>query len=79
MCRSKSVGNLQGNQQRSSQLKRPAIDELTDIATGDVLHHNEMNALFFVEIENGADVGMIERRSQASFSFETFEVRFLGR
>src|SRR5690349_529132 len=35
-----------------------------------------MDAVDLVEIKDCADVRMIERRSEASFAFEAFEVRF---
>jgi len=38
-----------------------------------------MNAIQVIEIENGADVGMIERRSQPGFTLKSFEVGFFNR
>src|SRR5687768_12712723 len=36
-----------------------------------------MSAVVFVEIEDSADVWMVQRRGETGFSFEAFEVGFL--
>jgi len=35
-----------------------------------------VNAVDFIEVEDGADVRVIESRSEPCFAFETLEVRF---
>ena len=37
-----------------------------------------MNAVNFVEIENRADVWVVQRRREPRFAFESFEVRVSG-
>ena len=70
------VGDLNGNQQRALQVERVAIHELTHVATLDVLHGDEVVAFSFVEIEDGADVWMIERGRQPRFAFKAPKVCF---
>src|SRR5947209_17380339 len=36
-----------------------------------MLHHNEGSAVLFADVVNGANVGMIERRSRSRLSLET--------
>jgi hypothetical protein len=38
-----------------------------------VLHGNKGLAVAFVDVVNGADVGMIERRGSLSFTLEAFQ------
>src|SRR6266705_6826954 len=76
--RRQRLGYLNGNSQGTLQFKRPPIDELTHIAPFNVLHRDEMQAIRLVEIEYGADVRMIQRRSQSGFAFESFQVCFLA-
>ena len=60
-----------------SQFERAARDQLPHVASFDILHGDEMHAVHFVQIEDGADVRMIQRRSEARFALEAFEVGFL--
>ena len=55
-----------------------SADELSHVATFDVLHGDEVVSFSFVEIEDGGDVWMIERRGESSFALEAFKVCFLG-
>src|ERR1051325_6530802 len=55
------ISDLDTNQQCALQFKRMAADELSHIATFDVLHGDEVDAFDFIEIEYGADIWMIER------------------
>ena len=73
---SERVGDLDADQQRAFQLERMAADKLSDVAAFDVLHGDEVVAFRFVEIEDGADVWMIERGGQPRFAFKAFEVCF---
>src|SRR6185436_1854575 len=72
------VCNLDGDQKRALQLERMAVDELPDVSTFDVLHGDEVEAFRFVKVEDGADVGMVERRSEARFAFKAAQVCFAG-
>src|SRR5215208_5201534 len=64
------IGDLQSDQQRGLQFKR------TDVLTFYKLHGDEMNALYFVQIVDGADVWMVQRRGEARFAFKSLEVCF---
>src|ERR1044072_8298416 len=59
--RSQRVRDLNCDAQCALQLKRTAIDQLTNVAAFDVLHHDVMRAVLFTQIKNCADVRMVER------------------
>ena len=75
---SKRVGGLKRDRQCAFQRQWTSIDQLAHVTTLDVLHRDEVNAVDLVEIEDRADVWMIEGRGETGFAFETFEVGFLG-
>src|SRR5207249_8489837 len=54
-----------------SQIQRPAVDQLAYVLALNVLHDDKVDATNFVEIEDRADVRMIERGGQASFALKT--------
>src|SRR5688572_23970582 len=70
----KRIGHLDSDGESAAEIERPAIDQLAYIAALDVLHGDEVNAADFVQVENGANVGMIQRGSQLGFSLKAFEV-----
>ena len=70
------VGNLKANQQSAFQIERMPVHELAHVAALDVLHGDEVMPFSFIEIEDGADVWMIERRGEPRFAFETPQVGF---
>src|SRR6267143_3068611 len=72
------VSDLNSNQKRGPQLQRMSIHQLPHVATLDVLHGDEVVALGFIEIEDGGDVWMIERRGQPRLAFKAPEVSFPG-
>src|SRR6266496_5809289 len=72
----KRVRNLNCDAQSTFQLQGTAIDELSHVSTFDVLHGDEVKTPGLLEIKDGADVRMIEGRSQPRFTLETFEVTF---
>jgi hypothetical protein len=51
---------------------------LPHVSPFDVLHGDEVNAVDLVEVEDGADVWMIEGRRELCFTLETFEICFAG-
>src|SRR5689334_5603078 len=71
------VGHLQADQESSFQFEWTTRDELPHVLAFDELHGDEMNAVNFIEIEDRADVWVIQRRGEPCFAFETFEVSFL--
>ncbi len=70
------VRNLQGDGERGAQLKRLAVHQFAHVPPFDVLHGDEVDAVRFAEIEDGANVRMVERRGKACFALEAFEARF---
>src|SRR6185503_5051291 len=72
------IGDLQPDQQRRLQLEWTTGHKLSNVLSFDVLHRDEMNAVDFVEIEDGADVWMVQRRGEARFAFESFQVCFFS-
>ena len=79
MCSGKCVGSLQRDRQSAFEGERATINELPDVLPFDVLHRDEVDAVDLVEIENRADVRVIERGGEPRFAFEAFEIRFFGR
>src|SRR4029079_16157940 len=71
------IGDLYADQQRRLQFEWTAGDELTNVLAFDELHRDEVSAVDFVEIEDGSDVWVIQRRCETRFAFKSFEVRFL--
>ena len=51
---------------------------MSHVSTLDVLHCDEVNAIDFIEVEDGADVWVVQCGSEARFTFKTFEVCFSG-
>lgn len=78
MSRGECVGNLNGDQERALQLERVPANQLPYVATFDVLHGDEVVSFGFVEIEDSADVWMIERGGEARFALKALEVCFSG-
>ena len=72
------VRNLDGDRKRAAQIQRPAVDQLAYVLALNVLHDDKVHATNFVEIEDRADVRMIESGGQAGFALKTFEVGLFG-
>src|SRR5687767_3157179 len=53
------IRHLNGDRQSTFKLQRLSTDELPHIATRNVLHRNKVDAIDFVEVEDGADVWMV--------------------
>ena len=70
------VGHLDGNRKRAAQIEGAAVDKLTHILAFDELHRDEVDAADLVEIEDSADVGMVERRSETGFALKSLDVGF---
>src|SRR3982074_940170 len=49
-------------------------DQLPDVLALDILHRDEMYAFNFIEIENGADVGMVQKKGKPRFAFKAFKI-----
>src|SRR6185503_13490350 len=76
VCSAERIRSLQRDRQSTLERQRTTIHELPHVLAFDVLHGNEVNAVDLVEIEDGADVWMVERRGQTRFAFETLEICF---
>ncbi len=77
--RCERVRHLNPDAQSALQFQRPAVDKLAHVLAFDILHRDEVQAFGFIHIKDGADVRMVQRRSQARLAFETFQVGFLDR
>src|ERR1041385_1422768 len=78
VCGCERVGDLQTDQERGLELEWTARDELADVLAFDELHRDEEDAVDFVQIEERADVWVVQRRREPRFAFEAFEVCFLS-
>ena len=58
--RSQRVGHLDRDRQSAAQIEWPAADQLPHVFPFDKLHCNEVDSSDLVEIENGADVRMVQ-------------------
>src|SRR5205085_4213285 len=78
VCGGQSICDLYGDGERTAQFERPAFDELTHVPARDVLHGDEEHTVRLVEIVDGADVRMVERRGEHRFALEAFEVHLFA-
>ena len=78
VCCRERIGHLNGNRERAAQIQRTTIHKIAHVLAFNELHGDEMYAAYFVEIEDGANIRMVERRSKSRFAFETFEVGFFN-
>src|SRR6185369_11000155 len=76
VCGGERICSLQRYRQCAFERQRTTIHELPHVFPFNVLHGNEVNAVYLVEVENGADVWMIEGGSEPGFAFETLEIGF---
>src|SRR5437868_13368541 len=67
------IGDLNGQIQQSLRLQRTSADDLLQALPFQILHHNEQPSLVLANLMDGADVGMIQRRSGASLAAETLQ------
>ena len=77
--RRERVRHLNPDAQSALQFQRPAVDKLPHVLAFDVLHRDEVQPSGFVHIKNGADVRMVQRRSQPCLALETFQIGFFDR
>src|SRR6185436_17289497 len=74
VCGCESLGDLQTDQQSSFEFKWTSSDELAHVLALHELHRDEVNAVDLIEIVDGADVWMVQRRRELRFSFEALEI-----
>src|SRR5690349_16193730 len=77
VCRRECVGDLQADLERGFQFERTSGDELAHVLAFNKLHRDVVNSVDFIEIEDGADVWMVQRRGETCFAFESFEICLL--
>src|SRR5688572_26653034 len=70
------ISYLDCNQKGAAQFQWASTYQLAHIASFDVLHGDEVHTIGFVEIEDSADVRMIEGGGEACFAFEALEIGF---
>jgi len=55
----KSIGNLKPYLQSTLKLQWVTANQLPHVATLNVLHRYKVNAIYFVQIEDSADIWMV--------------------
>ena len=70
------VGHLDAQRQRGRDIERLAADVLAKCFAVEQLHHQKWMARRLADVVNGANIGMIERRSGARLALETFPRSF---
>ena len=71
MCGFERVGSLNGEIQQEVHGKGPARDALLQRRALDQLHHQEMMALDFSDLVDGADVGMVQGGGSSGLALES--------
>ena len=74
------VGNLDAEFENLLDFHGPAFDAMLQRRTLQILHDDKWAAFVLIDIVDGADVGVIQRRSRPCFTLESFEcLPVLGR
>src|SRR5262245_57021356 len=76
--RSECVSNLDRDQERTLQFEWASGDQLSNVSAIDVLHGDEVHAIDLIQIKDGANVGMIQRRRESCLTFKALEISFFG-
>src|SRR5947207_8432238 len=72
------ISHLDGDGQSAAEIEWPSVHQLAHVLAFNVLHGDEVDAFDVVEIEDGADVWMVEGGRETRFALETFEVGFFN-
>src|SRR3954469_5424922 len=67
------IGDLDAGVEQAVEHHRRARDHAVERCALELLHADEPLTIGFVDLVNGADIRMIERRSRTGFALETFE------
>ena len=67
------VGDFDADFEKAIEFERAAGDDVLESRTVEKLHGDEGAAVVFADVVDGADVGMIQRGSGASFALEAIE------
>jgi hypothetical protein len=73
------IGDLDGQLCQVLGRQRPAQDPLLECATLQQLHGDEVPAVGFVDVVNGANIGVVQRRGGARLALEAFERVLIAR
>jgi len=73
MCGVQSVGNLNGQVEQDIGLDRPARNAMLQRHAVEELHGDERVAVLVINLVDGADVGMIQRRGRLGLALKTGE------
>src|SRR6266404_9337089 len=76
--RNERLSHLNRDPQSTLQFQWPPVHQLAHVPSFDVLHRDKVQAVGLVHIEDGADVRMIQRRSQPRFALKAFQIGFLN-
>ena len=77
--RRQSIADLDRDFERARQFQGMTANQFADIATGNKLHHDKMQAIKFGQIMNCADVGMIQGRGQLGLALKAFAINLVNR
>src|SRR5579862_4948980 len=72
------VGDVDADIEKAIDFERRADDNVLESRTFHELHDDEGAAVVFLNVVNGADVGMVERGCGARFALKTFESLGIG-
>ena len=67
------VGNLDGDGKKLVPFQRTPLDHVLEGHAIEKLHHHEGAAIFFADVVDRTDVGMVERRSGARLPAEALQ------
>jgi hypothetical protein len=73
VCCPEGIGNLNRQLQHLVERKRLVGNEMLQGSAVEKLHCNELSPVLLPDVVNGADVGVIQRRSGLGFAAESFE------
>src|SRR5579863_8208046 len=78
VCGVEGVGNVDADLKKAINFERRAGDDVLERGAFHELHDDEGAAVEFLNVVNGADVGMVQRRGGARFALKTFESLRIG-
>src|SRR5579863_2393136 len=79
VCGIESFSDLQGDVEEALEFDRLASDDVLESGAIEKFHGDEGAAIFFADVVNGADVGVVESRGGFGFAAETLEGLAVGR
>jgi hypothetical protein len=74
-----SFGDLDGDAEEAIEFDRLSVDEVLESTAVKELHGDESAAVFFANVVDGADIGVVEGRGSFGFATEAFERLAVGR